>query len=112
MKPTEKQRAEHILDSIDKINKYTRGLSEKEFIEKDLVQDAVLYLFSIIGEAVVYIDKDILKKYPYPWHLVRSFRNYIAHEYFGINMKLVYQSVEQDLPALHKVVRDLIKNEL
>lgn len=112
MKPTVRQRAEHILDSIEKINKYTKDLSQEEFISNDLVQDAVLYLFSVIGEAVIYLDKDTLKKYPYPWHLVRSFRNYIAHEYFGINMKLVYQSIKQDLPALNTIITDLIKNEL
>lgn len=112
MKPTERQRAEHILDSIEKINKYTKDLSQEEFINNDLVQDAVLYLFSVIGEAVIYLDKETLKKYPYPWHLVRSFRNYIAHEYFGINMKLVYQSIKQDLPALNTIITDLIKNEL
>ena len=112
MKPTEKQRADHILDSIKKINKYTKELSEEEFISNDLVQDAVLYLFSVIGEAVVYIDKETLKKYPYPWHLVKSFRNYIAHEYFGLNMKLVYQSIKQDLPLLEATMKNLIKNEL
>lgn len=112
MKPTERQRAEHILDSIEKINKYTKDLSQEEFINNDLVQDAVLYLFSVIGEAVIYLDKNTLKKYQYPWHLVRSFRNYIAHEYFGINMKLVYQSIKQDLPTLYTIIIDLIKNEL
>lgn len=112
MKPTERQRADHILESIEKINEYTKRLSEKEFLNNDLVKDAVLYLFSVIGEAVVFIDNGTLKRYPYPWHLVRSFRNYIAHEYFGLNMKLVYQSIKQDLPVLEATVKELIKNEL
>lgn len=112
MKPTEKQRAEHILDSIEKINKYTKKLTEKEFLNNDLVKDAVLYLFSVIGEAVIFIDSETLKKYPYPWHLVRSFRNYIAHEYFGLNMKLVYQSIKQDLPVLYSIIKELIRNEM
>lgn len=111
MKPTEQQRAEHILDAIEKIDKYTNKLSEKEFLANDLVKDAVLYLFSLIGEAVIFIDKERLKKYPYPWHLVRSFRNYIAHEYFGLNMKLVYQSIKQDLPVLHSIVKEIITEE-
>ena len=112
MKPTERQRADHILESIEKINKYTKKLSEKEFLDNDLVKDAVLYLFSVIGEAVIFIDNEILKRYPYPWHLVRSFRNYIAHEYFGLNMKLVYQSIKQDLPVLEAKIKELITNEM
>lgn len=112
MKPTERQRADHILESIEKINKYTKNLSEDDFLNNDLVKDAVLYLFSVIGEAVIFIDNETLKKYPYPWHLVRSFRNYIAHEYFGLNMKLVYQSVKQDLPKLETKIKDLIAYEL
>jgi uncharacterized protein with HEPN domain len=112
VRPTEKQRVEHILDSIEKIKKYTENLSEKDFLDNDLVKDAVLYLFSVIGEAVIFIDGEMLKKYPYPWHLVRSFRNYIAHEYFGLNMKLVYQSIKQDLPVLHSMIKEIIKNEL
>lgn len=111
MKPTAHQRADHMLESIEKISRYTEKLTEKEFLNNDLVKDAVLYLFSVIGEAVIFIDAAVLKKYAYPWHLVRSFRNYIAHEYFGLNMKLVYQSIKQDLPVLHSVMKDLIKNE-
>jgi len=111
MKPTEQQRAEHISEAIEKINTYTKDLSEKKFLASDIVIDAVLYQFSIIGEAIIFIDKERLRKYPYPWHLVRGFRNYIAHEYFGLNMKLVYQSIKQDLPVLHSIVNELIAKE-
>lgn len=111
MKPTEQERAEHILESIEKIDKYTKGLSQRAFLSNDIVIDAVLYQFTIIGEAVIFLDKERLKLYPYPWHLVRGFRNYIAHEYFGLNMKLVYQSISQDLPVLYALIKELIEKE-
>ncbi len=111
MKPTELQRAEHILEAIEKIEKYIDKLTEEEFIADDLVVDAVLYSYTVIGEAVIFIDKERLKLYPYPWHLVRSFRNYIAHEYFGLNMRLVYQSAKQDLPVLHSIIKEFIQKE-
>lgn len=111
MKPTELQRAKHILEYIDKIDRYTKNLNQDEFLKNDLVIDAVLYSFSVIGEAVINIDKERLKSYSYPWHLVRGFRNYIAHEYFGINMELVYQSAKQDLPSLRTAIEELIRKE-
>lgn len=54
--------------------------------------------------------KTCLPDYPYPWHLVRAFRNYIAHEYFGINLKLVWQTVKQVLPVISSLVDQMIKN--
>jgi len=59
--------------------------------------DAELYQFIIIGEAILFIENDKLIKYPYPWHLVRGFRNYIAPEYFGISMKIVWETIVSDL---------------
>ena len=94
MKPTGKERIRYIIKAIDKIAVYTSGLKEDEFLQSDLIIDAVLYQFTIIGEAVIHINQDVLAKYPYPWHLVRGFRNYIAHEYFGITMSIVWQTIK------------------
>ncbi len=49
---------------------------------------------------MLYVDHEILKRYPYTWHLPRSFRNYVAHEYFGINLKQVYKTAKEVLPDL------------
>ncbi|KAI9432900.1 hypothetical protein F5148DRAFT_1154950 [Russula earlei] len=67
----------------------------------DLVQSATQYQFLIIGEAIRHIDDDILAKYPYPWHIPRSFRNFIIHVYHGIKMERIY-SASQDLDELEK----------
>lgn len=111
MRPTEKERLHHIKHAIQRIGTHTAGLEEASFVKNEVVIDAVLFQFSIIGEAVGYINKDLLTRYPYPWHLVRAFRNYIAHEYFGINLKLVWQTVKQDLPVISTLVNQMIKNE-
>ena len=59
-------------------------VDEAAFLVDVKTQSAVQYQFLIIGEAVRYIDGDILAKYNYPWHLPRSFRNFIIHVYHGI----------------------------
>ena len=111
MRLTEKERLHHIKHAIQRIGTYTVDFEEDSFMNNEVVTDAVLFQFSIVGEAVGYISKDLLAKYPYPCHLVKAFRNYIAHEYFGINLKLVWQTVKQDLPVISSLIDQMIKNE-
>lgn len=111
MRPTETGRLHHIKHAIQRIGTHTAGLEEDSFMNNEMVIDAVLFQFSIIGEAIGYVNKDQLARYPYPWHLVKAFRNYIAHEYFGINLTLVWQTIKQDLPAISTLVDQMIKNE-
>ena len=84
----DRARLEHIQNAIERIKAYTAALNEGDFLSNSMLQDAVLHQFSIIGEAIVHVDNDILERYDYPWYAVRAFRNYIAHEYFGINAAL------------------------
>ena len=97
-------RLEHIQEAIEHIKKYTAALTEDDFLSNKMLQDAVLHQFSIIGEAIMYVDDDILEQYDYPWFAVRSFRNYIVHEYFGINLAKVWNTIVYNLPELEKVI--------
>ena len=72
--------------------------------------EAVQYQFLVIGEAVRHIDTDILDKYNYPWHIPRSFRNFIIHVYHGVKMERIYYAT-QDLDELEKQVKRILKNE-
>ena len=76
-KPTLKERAEHILIAIKLIKEFVTGIDETTFVKDIKIQSAVQYQFLIIGEAIRYIDDVILAKYSYPWHIPRSFRNFI-----------------------------------
>ncbi len=105
------ERLQHIIDAIAKIETFCKGVGEKKFIEDDLINGSVLYQFIIIGESIQYVDNKILEKYPYTWHLPRSFRNYIAHEYFGINLKQVYKTVKEILPEFKMLVQNIINIE-
>jgi uncharacterized protein with HEPN domain len=104
-------RLTHIRQAIEKIQQYCKNVSEKQFITNELISNSVLFQFLVIGEAIQYVDEDILKKYSYSWHLPRSFRNYIAHEYFGINLKQVYKTVTDSLPEFRLVIETIIKKE-
>lgn len=109
-KPTPKERAEHILKAIKLIKEFVAGIDETTFVNDVKIQSAVQYQFLIIGEAIRHIDDDILAKYNYPWHIPRSFRNFIIHVYHGVKMERIYYAT-QDLGELEKQIGFIIKNE-
>ncbi|MBT0810888.1 DUF86 domain-containing protein [Litoribacter ruber] len=101
----------HILNAIYSIEKYVEGLDEFTFCENNLVQDAVLMQFIIIGESINYVECEKLDKYDYPWYKVSSFRNMIAHEYFNIKMIAVWETIKKDLPTLKEMVKLILESE-
>lgn len=104
-------RLQHIEKAITDIEKFVKKESMKSFCENDMLHDAVMLQFIIIGEAISYVETGKLEKYNYPWYKVRSFRNMIAHEYFNIKLPAVWQIIKKDLPELKKVIRNILKNE-
>jgi len=105
------KRLQHILEAIVEIKKYILDESLISFCQSGLIHDAILYQFSVIGEAIIHVEDEKLDKYEYPWHKVRSFRNMIAHEYFNIKLIAVWGIIENDLPGLEKLVNQILENE-
>jgi uncharacterized protein with HEPN domain len=109
-KPASKERIEHILEAIGLIRTFVEGLNEHEFAANLQVQSAVQFQFAVIGEAVNHIDRDILNKYPYPWHIPRAFRNFIIHAYHGIKPERIYYAT-RDLEPLEGVLKQMLEAE-
>ncbi|MFA5361631.1 MAG: DUF86 domain-containing protein [Candidatus Omnitrophota bacterium] len=96
-----------ILDSIKSIREYTNGLSFKEFRSKKIVIDAVVRNFEIIGEAAKNVPENIKCMYPeIPWKEMSGMRNKITHEYFGIDLDIVWKTI-QGLPNLEVVFKNI-----
>ncbi|MDQ2752655.1 MAG: DUF86 domain-containing protein [Bacteroidota bacterium] len=90
-----------IIESSNKILQYTEGLSYYEFIENHLVRDAVMRNFEIIGEAAKRLPEEIkYKNSDIDWIGICGFRNRIAHDYFGIEYRIVWLIKESFLPDL------------
>ena len=78
---------EDIQTSVNRILEYTSQLTFENFISNQLIIDAVVRNFEIIGEAVSKIPNEIKIKYPIiPWKQMNNMRNLIIHEYFGIDL--------------------------
>ena len=109
---TNKERLQHILEAISKINGFIDGECKESFLNNVILQNAILFQFAIIGEAVVHIDRDLLDKYPYPWHNVRAFRNFILHEYHAIEIWIVWETAKNNLPELKQIIETILDKEV
>jgi uncharacterized protein with HEPN domain len=101
---------EDILESIEKIERYTTDLSFEEFFQNEMVVDAVIRNFEIIGEAVKKIPSEVRNKYPsVEWKNIAGFRDVLAHDYFGIDIHIVWQTIVEDIPLLKKQISAVLK---
>ena len=98
----------HIRDAIEKIQRYTSGTGEAEFLRNEIIQDAVIRNLEVVGEAVTKLSSELKANYPeVPWLEVSGMRNRLIHGYFGISLKIIWQVVTVDLPVLHKQIAAL-----
>jgi len=101
-------RLQHIADAIHKIELISKDLSSEEFAADITVSSAVCYQFLIIGEAIASLPAEVTVQYKYPWYKPRSFRNFLAHEYFGVDLIMVFDTVQKDLPDMEKMILKMI----
>jgi len=102
-------RIEDILDAIDNIEHYVAGLDFDAFEADRKTVDAVERNLEIIGEATANLPDEVLAGWPeVPWRYMKGVRNLLAHEYFGVDVGILWQTIQEDLPAitplLHKVL--------
>ncbi len=94
-------RIRDILDAIVEIQKFTRGMGYETFKDDHKAIRAVEMNFIIIGEAANQIPEEIEEKFiTIPWSLMRAMRNRIVHAYFEVDEKLMWDTIQNDLPPL------------
>ena len=99
----------HIQDAILKINAYTEG-GKKEFFSNPMIQDDVVRNLEIIREAAGNLSSSFRKSHSkVPWRQITAMRNVLAHEYFGVDLDIVWKVVSKRLPVLHRQVKLMIK---
>jgi uncharacterized protein with HEPN domain len=95
--------------SISKILDYTEGMTFDSYEADSKTKDAVERNFEIIGEAASRIPDEFKKLHPgVEWRIIKDFRNFIIHEYFGINNQIVWDTIQLRLPDLLQEISTLI----
>lgn len=113
MPPREwKLRVDDILECIGAVASYTAGMAYHEFVADRRTADAVLRNITVIGEAATHIPEEIRAHYPdVPWKAMRAMRNLVVHAYFGVSLKVVWETARHDLPDLADVLRGVLQKE-
>lgn len=99
----------HILDAIGRIQEYAAGISYERFLKDSLLQDGVLRQLEIVGEAAKKVSNPFRDAHPQlPWKQMTGIRNKLIHDYFEVDLLIVWDTVQTDLPPLKRQVERIV----
>jgi len=105
-------RINHILDAILELERYTASYSEHNFFENSMLQSACIRQLEIIGEAAGRISEKIKERSAtIKWKELVGLRNILIHEYFGVDLQVVWEIIKLDIPQLKNEITILL-NEI
>ncbi|MCB0706921.1 MAG: DUF86 domain-containing protein [Saprospiraceae bacterium] len=100
----------HIRNAITQILSYTHSLSEKDFYSDQMVKDAVVRNFEIIGEATKQISESTRQAYPsIEWRKMAGMRDKLIHDYIDVDYFIVWHTISDVLPTLESEILEIIK---
>ena len=100
---------QQIEEAVDKINDFVSGLNYKQFLADQKTQSAVIMQLVLIGELAKKVTKETQTKIPLPWKDIAGFRDRAIHDYYQIDLEIVWKTVSDDLPLLKRVVRESLE---
>jgi len=107
-----RSRVRDILQSIEAIRQYVAGMDFQAFCADRKTVDAVVRNIAIIGEAAGNVPAEIRdRQEEVPWQVLCDFRNVVVHRHFGIDRKIIWDTLRNDLPVLVPALRRLLEQE-
>jgi uncharacterized protein with HEPN domain len=100
---------EHIQSSIDSILRYAEDLDYDSFIEKQIVQDAIVRQLEIIGEVTKRVSIEFRNSNPQiPWKVMAGMRDKLIHDYIDVDYRMVWSTTKEDIPELGRLLKGLL----
>jgi uncharacterized protein with HEPN domain len=101
----DRERLADMLQAIQRATTYVVGMSYEDFLGDIKTQDATIRALEILGEASKDISGDLKTRFPeIPWKSIAGQRDKLIHNYFGVNLDIVWETIALDLPALESQV--------
>jgi uncharacterized protein with HEPN domain len=98
----------HIRDALERILKYT-AQGKQAFFADPRTQDAVIRNLEVVGEAVKNLSESLKARHAStPWKRIAGMRDKMIHEYFGVNLQLVWEAIEQEVPRLQQKIEAIL----
>lgn len=102
----------HILEAIQYIHSFTAGKVKADIYGDPMLRFAIERQLEIIGEAANHLSDDLKTTRPeIEWRKIVAFRNFVAHEYVGIDLELVWDIVINKIPPLHSTISDMLSTQ-
>jgi uncharacterized protein with HEPN domain len=98
-----------IVEACSSIGEFVEGMDFPSFVKDDKTYTAVLMKIAIIGECASHFGEEIRIKNPnIDWQGMKDMRNFLIHEYFEVDPKVVWKTIQEDVPKLLKDIENLI----
>lgn len=94
----------YMRDAIGKVERFTSGFDAKAFVGDEKTQSAVMLQLMLIGELAKKLSETTKKSYDVPWKEIAGFRDRAIHDYYEMDLDIVWQTVQEDIPALNKAL--------
>lgn len=105
----DKGRLQHILSSIERVQEFTKGMSKEELVNDTLHLHATVYNVQIVGEAVYKLTKEFKESHTEtPWRMIEKMRHILVHDYYQINLDILWIVINEDLSVLEEQIKKYI----